>query len=167
VAIDWQSVKDDYEKRGVSIRGLGCRYGCSPETVRRRVAGEGWIAGPEGGAGCGVSLTPEDGLSGALGFECGGRSHSTEGPDAHIGLWLEVKRRLARALTFDDAGRCLEELKAAKMAGEVLSTVVKGKKEAEEHSEGGLTDIYEEAEELVREMEAVTVPPDPGQALEG
>lgn len=159
MAIDWVSVRKDYEESGVSAKVLGCRYGLSPQTVIRRARKEGWVAG-----------SPKDEPAGCAAE--GPRVPSSGSPpngsdDDHVALWLEVRKRLSKALEHDDAGRCLEELKAAKLAGEVLSNVVKGRKEARELTECDVSDIYEEAQEIVREMETATIPPGPGPALEG
>lgn len=161
MAIDWKGVKNDFEKEeGVSIRGLAKRHGCSPSAVRNRIKKEGWKCkrkAPGKGRKKECSLIPpkhEDVL------------------DDHRSLWKGVKKRLVKGLRNNDVKLGLEELKVAKIAGEVLSSVIKGERLAwgleagAGEATGGLKEADDE-EQITCEMERVTAPQGTDEALDG
>lgn len=83
----------------------------------------------------------------------------------HKSLWDGVKRRLASGLDNEDVRLGLEELKVAKMAGEVLSSVIRGERLAWS-TEGEERVDHEGAGELASEMARATAPSGPGETLE-
>ncbi len=126
--IDWQRLREDYS-RGFSPEELAELYHCSIRTIRNRILREGW-----------KRLREE---------ECGAGTLVKE----HRRLWQEVKKRLSVGLNRGDE----KELKIAKMAGDVLLSVIKGEKEVwdMDPADKGLTE--EEIDAITKEMESLTV----------
>ncbi len=127
--IDWQRLREDYS-RGFSVEELSELYRCSPRTIRDRIRREGWKRHTE----C-------DREAGSLVKE-------------HRRLWQEVKKRLSVGLNRGDE----KELKLAKMAGDVLLSVIKGEKEVWNMDPADKTLTEEEINAVTREMESLTIP---------
>ncbi len=126
--IDWQRLREDYS-RGFSAEELAELYHCSARTIRDRIRREGWkrLEEVEGGAG---TLIKE-----------------------HRRLWQEVKKRLSVGLNRGDE----KELKIAKMAGDVLLSVIKGEKEVWNMDPADKGPTEEEIYAVTKEMESLTV----------
>lgn len=142
MAIDWKAVRKGFEA-GETARRLAKAHGCNESTIRRRARKEGWerAQDPKGQDG-----EPE---------------HDEILVD-HRDLWKGVKKRLVKGLSNNDAKIGLEELKVAKIAGEVLSSVIRGERMAWGLEEGpGATD---DAKEIAAEMARVTVQQGAGEA---
>jgi len=141
VAIDWDAVKKEFEQDGVGTGQIAERHGCKQATITRRAAKEGWKP-----AGKAPSAEAE-------------ASPGKTAPDNHHvlddgSLWKGVRKRLVSGLHNNDAKLGLEELKVAKLAGEVLSSVIRGERLA-----FGEVDGEDDAQGLVRQMVQLTLPP--------
>ncbi|MBI5492015.1 MAG: hypothetical protein HY893_03685 [Deltaproteobacteria bacterium] len=148
MAIDWEGVKVEFES-GSSIKRISGKYGCSASTVLRRAKKEKWKRGTEAKKARGPL---DDGPACVPG----------EVLDDHRSLWRGVKKRLVKGLRSDDAKLGLEELKVAKIAGEVLSSVIKGERQA-----WGLEAGTDDPEEIAKEMARATVPEGADEADDG
>lgn len=139
MAIDWDAVKKDFERGGgCEAERLAEKHGCKAATITRRAAREGWKA-----------------------------AHVCKSPDNHTllddgSLWKGVRKRLISGLHNNDAKLSIEELKVAKLAGEVLSSVIKGERMA-----FGEADDEDDAQALARQMAQLTLPPGADEADEG
>lgn len=80
----------------------------------------------------------------------------------HRELWKGIKKRLAKGLRNGNAKKGLEELKVAKIAGEVLSSVIKGERLALGLDENGIDDI----ERTAAQMDEATAAPGADEALD-
>ncbi len=143
--IDWGSVKTEYEEGKEPLARLVERYGTSERTLRRRAAKGGWVRKAKARR---LGKAPEEpGHNEEPPEDKGGRiskprrlgeapdepDHDEEPEDkgliqVHRTLWKDVKRRLKKGLKKKDVKSGLEELKVAKMAGEVLTNVIKGER---------------------------------------
>ncbi|MBI5643379.1 MAG: hypothetical protein HY954_07890 [Deltaproteobacteria bacterium] len=156
MGIDWPGIKKDLEKGAVSIREMALKYKCDRSTIRRRAKKEGWERRRE---------------AGEPGLKKNSRRDEPAGLDNvlddHKSLWRGVKKRLIKGLHNNDAKTGLEDLKVAKMAGEVLSNVIRGERMAwgveagEDNSEG-----HDDPEEIISEMARITLPPGAGEAAD-
>jgi len=142
VAIDWNAVRTGYEAGG-AVRGLAGFHGCHESTIRRRAGKEGWERGQ------GHEALRGETVHGELLVD-------------HRDLWKGVKKRLVRGLSNNDAKLGLEELKVAKIAGEVLSSVIRGERMAWGLEEG--PEATDDATETAAEMARVTVQQGAGEA---
>jgi len=147
VAIDWEGVRDDFEATEISVAGLAAKYRCAESSVRRKARKEGWRRPPSSKA---------NGVS--------GHCHGPLGED--LTLWREVRKKLIKGLKNKDAKVGLEEVKVAKMAGELIPNVIEGERHAR-GLDGEASERCDETSEIVAEMERLTVPPGPDPALEG
>ncbi len=140
MAIDWSAVKEDFREGKLSAEKLAKKYGCRETTLRRRAEKEGWAGG-----------------SGEKGDGAGAKAHAHAPETQDVlddgSLWKGVRKRLVSGLHNNDAKLGLEELKVAKMAGEVLSSVIKGERLAL-----GLDSEGDDQEEIAREMARFTLP---------
>ena len=151
MAIDWEGVRKDYLKGKISVRGLAGRYGCHPATIRKRAKKEGWTQVakkdvPEAKRGC---------------------KNQGDITCLHRHLWKGVKKKLIRGLESRDLKTGLEELKVAKVAGEVLTSVIKGERQAWGLDDNDGERLPEDAGEIVQEMASLTVPSGAGKAMDG
>jgi len=142
VAIDWNAVRTGYEA-GMAVRGLAGSHGCHESTIRRRAGKEGWERGQ------GPQTLRDETVQGEILVD-------------HRDLWKGVKKRLVRGLSNNDAKLGLEELKVAKIAGEVLSSVIRGERMAWGLEEG--PEATDDATETAAEMARVTVQQGAGEA---
>ncbi len=146
MGIDWEGIKRDYCDSGAAFSELSKRYKCNAGTISRRAKREGWKK-----AACRKSAEQ------AQAPEEDGRTKPEDVLDEHRVLWRGVKRRLVKGLKTTDAKVGLEELKVAKIAGEVLTNVIKGERQAwglEESGEG-----RDDREDIAGEMVCLTLPP--------
>lgn len=145
VEIDWGSVKTDYEEGKEPLTKIAEKYGTSDRTLRRRAAKGGWAK---------VRKAWRPGKkSNALDND--DESKDRELIHAHRKLWKDVKKRLKKGLKKKDVKSGLEELKVAKMAGEVLTNVIKGERLAWGLSDDGGGEPCE-ADAIAAEMVQVT-----------
>ena len=157
--IDWQAVKRDYLSSIYSIKELAEKYGCYPETVKKYARRGYWP--------CWRSVNKSESSSSSVDLPI----DKTEAiMEEHRVLWDGVKKRLIGGLQSSDLKQSLDELKAAKVAGEVLNTVIKGEKEAWGLEEDGSKKVPDEEsisiEELTRTMESFTVPSGADETLD-
>lgn len=150
-SIGWQGVRRDYLSSEYSIAGPSEKYVCYPKTIKKCARRDGWLRclavnineSPSHGAG-----PPADKPQDVLG--------------EHRVLWNSVKKRLIMGLKSSDLKPSLEELKVAKVAAEVLTSVIKGERQAWGLEEDGLQKVPDEepkyTEELTRAMASLTVP---------
>lgn len=153
MGIDWEGIKRDYCNFGASFSELSRKYGCGAGTIRKKAGREDW-----GKAACKRSEAREGS------FKEDERTGPEDMLDEHRILWRGVKRRLVKGLKTTDAKIGLEELKVAKIAGEVLSNVIKGERQA-----WGLEDSCEgqdDREEIAGEMVCLTVPSGTEEAVD-
>lgn len=144
MAIDWKGVRREFESNTATLAGLAKAYGCRAETIRKKAAKEGWkkparneTEGAQGAA------AREDGTQAAL--------------DDHKSLWRGVKKRLVAGLETRDVKAGIEELKAAKLAGEVLTSVIKGERLAFGLSDGE-DGRAQEDDGITAQMDIATAP---------
>jgi len=154
VAIDWGAVKKEFEQDGHKAERISEKHGCRATTVAKRAAKEGWKAGPASPAEKGPSVQAFPAPKVDKGFD----RHEVLDDGS---LWKDVKKRFASGLNNNDTKLALEELKVAKLAGEVLSIVIKGERMAY-----GDTDDEDDSQEIVREMAQLTLPSGAGEADE-
>lgn len=145
MAIDWEGVKAEFAS-GNGIKKIAGKYGCSASTVSRRAKKEKWKRETKAGG-------PKSGNSACAHEEVIGD---------HRSLWRGVKKRLVKGLSSNDAKLGLEELKVAKIAGEVLSSVIKGERQA-----WGLEAATDDPEDIAKEMARATVPEGADEADDG
>ncbi|HHL39614.1 MAG TPA: hypothetical protein ENJ37_03840 [Deltaproteobacteria bacterium] len=146
MAIEWRRVRDEYEREGLGFETLAGRHGCKAETVRRRARKEGWTRRVAPG---GAPPSNEDIL------------------EEYRRLWRDVKSTLVRALKRSDAKHRLDELKAAKLAGEIVATIVKGESRLWGLDENLYKELLSESDEIAAQMEGLTVSQGAAQALDG
>jgi len=144
VAICWKGVRKDYEEKGESPRELADKYNCHPSSIRRRAKKEGWTMKGKG-----------SGKGGRKGCE----ARCPERLSADV--WRGVKERLIKGLEESDAKKGLEELKVAKMAREVITSMLR---ETDDLADDGFA---EDALKVAEQMARLTVPPGTGKAMEG
>ncbi|MBI5238424.1 MAG: hypothetical protein HY887_08400 [Deltaproteobacteria bacterium] len=159
MAIDWQGLKDDYETTGAGPGVLARRFKCSPETIRRRARKEGWKRK--------TAEAVRDKWPQKEGAADSPPVKVEEISDDHRSLWMGVKKRLVSGLNKDDLKAGLEELKVAKVAGEVLASVIKGERQAWGLDEGECEGAPDGAEEIISEIESLTVSSGADEALDG
>jgi len=84
----------------------------------------------------------------------------------HRRLWRLISRKLELGLRKRDPKKSIEHLKAVKLAGDILSVVVRGQRQAWglEAIEGGLPP--DDTEEIIEEMACLTAPSRTGKALD-
>lgn len=144
MAIDWKEIKRGFE-RGKRAAELAKEHGCSAQTIRRRARREEWrkAASEPGG-------TPLD-----------------EGGLDNRSLLNGVRKRLVKGLENADVKQGIEELKAAKIAWEVLSEFLREEKLSPGLEEGGGDKEGEEREAAASAMAEATAPSGTDKALEG
>ncbi|MBI5588336.1 MAG: hypothetical protein HY889_08235 [Deltaproteobacteria bacterium] len=151
MGIDWKAVKEEFDSGSASVVELAKKYGLHRSTIGKRIKKEGWRKKSdfaESESRSTAVLKPEDLL------------------DDHRVLWKGVKKRLVRGLHNNDVKLGLEELKVAKMAGEVLSSVIKGERLAWGIEDDACANL-DDTEKIVAEMELATVPGRAGEAVDG
>lgn len=153
MTIDWQGLKRDYISGRSTVSELGRKYGCKDETIKRRAGKEGW------------RVKKREKKRAAE--RAGAREEGGEMTGEHLVLWNGVKKKLLSGLESRDLKLGLEELKVAKVAGEVLANVIKGERQAMGMDENRSLELPDDTDELAREMESLTVPQGADEALDG
>ena len=150
MGIDWKAVKEEFDSGSVTIIELAKKYGLHRNTIGKRIKKEGWRTD---------GLENKDVPVGA------GRKPS-ELIDDHRVLWRGVKKRLVKGLRNNDVKLGLEELKVAKIAGEVLSSVIKGERLAWGIEQEVCVSL-DDTQKIAAEMELATVPCGADEAVDG
>lgn len=151
MATDWKVARKEFESTECGIKVLAERLGLSHSTVRKRAKKEGWKIKPKD---CWSEGKKEPDQNG---------SRPRDVLDEHRSLWMGVKKRLVRGLKSRDSKLGLEELKVAKIAGEVLTSVIKGERQAWGLECGAEADS---ADEIARKMAEATVPSGADETVE-
>ncbi|MBI5467890.1 MAG: hypothetical protein HY891_02050 [Deltaproteobacteria bacterium] len=151
MGIDWKAVKEEFGSGSVTIIELAKKYGLHRNTIGKRVKKEGW--------------RKKDAFEGR-----DGQSTTARKPedlfDDHRVLWKGVKKRLVKGLHNNDVKLGLEELKVAKMAGEVLSSVIKGERLAWGIEDDASVNL-DDTEKIAAEMDLATIPGGTDEAVDG
>ncbi|MEE9615267.1 MAG: hypothetical protein V3W31_10035 [Thermodesulfobacteriota bacterium] len=142
MAIDWKRIKRDYGAKKFTLTELAKKYLCHPDTIRKKARKDGWDSSKSSAARPGSVI------------------HD------HRRMWGSVKKNLDTVLKKTDVESGVEGLKFAKLAGDALSSVVKGERQAWGLVETGADIEPEEMTDTTKEMEQATVPPGAGEALE-
>lgn len=153
MATDWKEARKEFESTECGIKVLAERLGLSHSTVRKRARKEGWKIKARV---CGTEEKKEPDQNVA-------RPRDVLGE--HRSLWMGVKKRLVRGLKNRDSKLGLEELRVAKIAGEVLTSVIKGERQAW-GLECGAEAEADSADEIARKMAEATVPSGTDEAVE-
>jgi len=148
VGIDWDGLKHEFESGPEALTQLAEKYGCHYDSIRRKARKEGWERKPREQR----SSMPERRLD-IL-------------PERHRNFWKGVERRLARGLKTKDVKQGLEELKVAKMAGEVISSMIRSKRLELGLEEAAVEKGADDAESIVAEMARATAPSGADEALD-
>ncbi len=158
-SIDWQGVRRDYLSSEYSIARLPGKYGCYSNTIKKRARRDGW---PRCLA-VNISESPPHGADPPV-----GKPEDVLGE--HRVLWNSVKKKLIMGLKSSDLKPGLEELKVAKVAAEVLTSVIKGERQAWGLKEDGLHKVPDEepkdTEELTWAMASLTLPSGTDETLD-
>ncbi|GMR04639.1 MAG: hypothetical protein BMS9Abin23_0541 [Thermodesulfobacteriota bacterium] len=105
------------------------------------------------------------------GEPCAGVETPKGAPDditeEHRRLWKVVKKKLKKGLRTRDLKLALDELKVAKMAGEVLSNMVRGERLAWGIDDCGSEKLIDDTEEIAEAMASVTIPSGTDKTLDG
>lgn len=148
MGIDWDGLRGEFESGQVPVTRLAGKYGCHADSIRRKVRKEGWERKSEGQP----ARMAE--------------SRSERLPERHRDFWKGVERRLARGLKTKDVKQGLEELKVAKMAGEVISSMIRGKRLELGLGETAAEKADNDTDLIVAEMARVTAPSGADEALD-
>ena len=148
MGIDWDGLRHEFESGQDALKALGEKYGCHKDSIRRKAREEGW----KRKSGEKRKIIPEKRMD-LL-------------PDRHRSYWKGVERRLARGLKTKDIKQGLEELKVAKMAGEVISSMIRSKRLELGLEEAAAEKGEDEADLIAAEMGRVTAPSGADGALD-
>lgn len=153
MAIDWNEIRSEYEEAGKSVARLAAKHGIKADSIKRRAVNESWKkASP-------LRESKEPELKSPA-------RRPRDITHEHRKLWKGVKKRLVSGLKSADLKAGLEELKVAKVAGDVLSSVIKGEREAWGLDEASGAKAEGNAEDIISEMAALTVPHGTDEAVE-
>jgi hypothetical protein len=156
LAIDWEKIKKKYEA-GLSVKALAKTHGVKEGALESRVAKDGWSQATAKSAFKGVAKS----------IRLVSAEKSAEDiTEANRRLWSGVKKRLVRGLKSSDLKSGLEELKLAKMAGEALTSVIKGELEAWKFEDSRDNSVGD-AEAIIREMASLTASLPPDEVVDG
>jgi len=133
---------------------LAEKYSCHPSTIGRRARKEGWRSIKEK---AGPKVKPI--------FLLAERVEPEDIAVDHRDLWKGVRKRLVKGLKSNDLKQGMEELKVAKVAGEVLTNVIKGERQAWGLKDEG-EEIPDDTQEITREMASFTVPQRASKAVD-
>lgn len=176
MAIDWRCVKKGFETNASALTELAKVHGCKADTIRKKAAKEGWkkidgketdslkLREPASDGASVMKAAMHDSKDGRAGSDCNDAPQIAF--DDHQSLWHGVKKRLVRGLETSDVKAGLEELKVAKLAGEVLTSVIKGERLAH----GLPVAEYDDAQRIdgdTAQMEAATMSRGAGEAVDG
>lgn len=110
MGIDWEGLRGEFESCAAPMTALAEKYGCHADSIRRKAKKEGWERKPR----------EQSDRTAERRFDLL--------PERHRSFWKGVEKRLARGLKTKDVKQGLEELKVAKMAGEVISSMIRSKR---------------------------------------
>ena len=162
MAIDWNEIRSEYEAAGQSVRRLAAKHGIKADSIKRRAVKESWKKASPAQESSPALPSPVKGEEKRKGSSEPEAKSSARRPrdisQEHRKLWKGVKKRLVSGLRSADLKAGLEELKVAKVAGEVLSSVIKGEREAWGLDEGSAEKAQDNAGDIIAEMDALTVP---------
>jgi hypothetical protein len=148
VGIDWDKLKNDFESGQAPLTHLAEKYGCHADSIRRKARKELW-----------ERKTAEENKRTA-------ERRQDILPERHRIFWKGVERRLARGLKTKDVKLGLEELKVAKMAGEVISSMIRSKRLELGLVEDAAEKGEDEAGLITAEMARVTAPSGTDEAVD-
>lgn len=148
MGIDWDGLRHEFESGQVSLTQLAEKYGCHKDSIRRKARKEGWVRKP-----CERRARTQESRSGHF-------------PDRHRNYWKGVEKRLARGLKTKDIKQGLEELKVAKMAGEVISSMIRSKRLELGLEEAAAEKGENDADLIAAEMARSTAPSGTDEALD-
>lgn len=148
MVIDWKAVKKDFESGGLSLSAMADKYGCHKDSVRRKAKKEGWTRGQ-----------PAEQASQA------GKSERCL-PERHRNFWRGVEKRLAKGLKTKDVKQGLEELKVAKTAADVISSIIRSKRLELGLDEGSTENGADDNGAITAEMARVTISSGAEKALD-
>jgi hypothetical protein len=154
VGIDWNGLKGEFESGSAPTAALAKKYGCHTDSIRRKAKKEGWEKK--------YALVKKPGEE--RGIELEGRPERL--PERHSDFWKGVEKRLARGLKTRDVKQGLEELKVAKMAGEVISSMIRGKRLELGLEEAAAEKGDDEGDLVAAEMARVTAASGAEEALD-
>ena len=138
MGIDWNSLKKEYES-GQALMPLAERYNCHSGSIRRKAKKECWRK---------KGFERQDGSP--------AEKEAATLPESHRSFWRGVEKKLASGLKTKDLKKGLDELKVAKMAGEVISGMIRSKRLELGFEEAGVEKDADEADEIAGEMARVT-----------
>ena len=144
MAIDWKAIKRGFN-RGKRAAELANEYRCSAQTIRRRARKEEWR-----------KTASEPGIISV-----------DEGSLDNRSLLNGVKKRLVKGLENEDVKQGIEELKAAKIAWEVLSEFIKEERLSLGLEEGAGEEECDKRDAFASAMAEATAPSGTDKALEG
>jgi hypothetical protein len=148
VGIDWDGLKNDFESGQAPLTALAEKYGCHADSIRRKAKKGLW----ERKSGEERNIIPEKRMD-IL-------------PERHRNFWKGVERRLARGLKTKDVKLGLEELKVAKMAGEVISSMIRSKRLELGLEEAAAEKGDDEADLIAAAMAQATAPSGADEAVD-
>lgn len=164
MTIDWTELRTAYEG-GARITTLSKKFKRAESTIRKRAQGEGWTRHSEA-----ESSAPRKRARPRSKPEAVPKTEDVM--DEHIRLWGRVKKRLVKGLRNADVKTGLEELKAAKVAGEVLANVIKGERlamgiPAPDAAPMSPFDTSDDEKDIASEMVRSTAPPGADAPVDG
>lgn len=148
MGIDWNALRHEFESGQWTLTQLAEKYGCHKDSIRRKARKEGWERKPVEQRN--IILEKRSDLL----------------PDRHRSYWKGVERRLARGLKTKDVKQGLEELKVAKMAGEVISSMIRSKRLELGLEEAAAEKGENDADLIAAEMAQATAPSGADEALD-
>ena len=152
VAYNWREIRNSYERAERSFGELAKEYGPCVATIERRAKKEGWRA------------TAERRDSGKKKTPSKKKPSPVDGDEA---IFNGIKKRLIKGLKSVDSKKGLEELKVAKAAGEVMEGLGKNENDIDGGKRCVCSEDGQDTEEILREMESLTVSQGADPALEG
>lgn len=148
MGIDWNGLRHEFESGQEALDQLAEKYGCHKDSIRRKARLKGWARKHREQR----NVIPEKRLD-LL-------------PDRHRSYWKGVERRLARGLKTKDVKQGLEELKVAKMAGDVISNMIRSKRLELGLEEAAVEKGENDADLIAAEMARATAPCGADEALD-
>jgi hypothetical protein len=137
MSIDWLSVKEDFESKGIGFRELALKHKCSDSAIRNRAKRESWKK----------KLSVEE--------------ISAE----HRKILSILRERAEEVILKNESVVGIEKLKEMKAEADLFSVIVKIERLVWWIEESGQEDD-ENIDELVKEMDQATHAPGAGEALE-
>lgn len=154
MGIDWNVLRGEFESGSAPMTALARKYGCHADSIRRKAKKEGWEKK--------YGLEKKPGEERVIELE----KRPERLPERHSDFWKGVERRLSRGLNTKDVKQGLEELKVAKMAGEVISSMIRGKRLELGLEEAAAEKGDDEGDLVAAEMARVTATSGADEALD-